>query len=242
MSQSQEQSGAEETALTLKEFATTLYHNKRANNYFKFLKDFPQDKLDEFFQELLRQVGNAVDTGNIDQLEQLVQGSQVTGYRPSEEVQRKRAQTVYPPIPLAILTKPLNQSTVALFTTGAIHKKDQTNWLPPDHTYEQAVQDVRSALERFASWRLIERDTPVSELQVSHIAYDITAAQRDVNVIFPLERFRELEAEGFIGHLAPVNYSIHGLTNLQRLEQQAAPQWAQEIKATGVDAVFLTAG
>ncbi len=242
MSQSQEQNSTDEVALTLKEFATTLYHNKRANNYFKFLKDFPQDKLDEFFQELLRQVGNAVDTGNLSELEQLVQRSQVAGYRPSEEVQRKRAQTAPQSVPLAALTKPLNQSTVALFTTGAIHKKDQPGWIPEGQTYEQAVRDVRSAVERFPSWRLIERETSVNDLQVSHIAYDITAAQRDVNVIFPLERFRELEAEGYIGHLAPLNYSMQGLTNLQRLEQQTAPQWAQEIKAAGIDAVFLTAG
>lgn len=229
-------------ALTLKEFAATLYHNVRANNYFKFLKDFGEEKLDAFLQQLLREVGNTIDSGDITELAKLVQRNQVEGYRPSAQVQAKRAQTAPKPVPLVPLTKPLSQSTIALFTTAAVHKKDQPGWYPPEQTYQQAIKDTRSAIERFASWRLIERDTPTSELEVSHIAFDISAAQHDVNVIFPLERFRELEAENFIGHLAELNYSIQGLTNLQRLEQEAAPRWAEEIKATGVDAVFLTPG
>jgi D-proline reductase (dithiol) PrdB len=131
---------------------------------------------------------------------------------------------------------------VALFTTGAIHKKNQPGWISEGQTYDEAVRDVRAALERFPSLRLIERDTPVSELIVSHIAFDISAAQRDINVIFPLERFQELAVEGYIRQLAPLNYSMQGLTNLQRLEQEYAPRWAAEIKAAGIDAVFLTPG
>jgi D-proline reductase (dithiol) PrdB len=228
--------------LTLKEFATTLYHNIRANNYFKFLKDFPPEKLDVFFQQLLREVGNTIDSGDITELARLVQQTQVEGYRPSAEVARKRSQSAPQPVTLVPLTKPLSKSTIALFTTAAVRKKDQVGWYPPEQTYMEALKEVRSAFERFPSWRFIERDTSTSELEVGHIAFDITAAQRDLNVIFPIERFRELEVEGYIGQLAEVNYSIQGLTNLQRLEQEAAPGWAKEIKARGVDAVFLTPG
>ncbi len=228
--------------LTLKEFATSLYHGKRANNYFKFLKDFPDNKLDSFLQELLRQVGTAIDTGDIQGLEELVQITQVEGYQPSPEVQAKRVQTAPKPVTLAQLSKPLNQSTIALFTTAAVHKKDQAGWYPPDQTYAEAIQNVRSAFERFPSWRLIEREVASSDLTISHIAFDISAAQRDLNVIFPLERFRELEKEGYIGRLADINYSMQGLANLQRLEQETSHEWAQTIKAAGVEAVFLTPG
>ncbi len=237
-----QETGQPAPELTLREFAKTLYHNKRYNNYFKFLKDFPEEKLDLFFQELLKQVGHTIDTGDTSQLTRLVQHTQVEGYKPTEQVQAKRSQTAPQAVPLATLSKPLNQSNIALFTTAAIRKSNQPNWYPAEQTYDEAVKDVMSSFERFATWRIIEKDTPVSDLEVTHVAFDITAAQQDVNVIFPLERFRELEKAGFIGKLADLNYSMQGLTNLQRLEQEIAPQWAQEIKAAGVDAVFLTPG
>jgi D-proline reductase (dithiol) PrdB len=73
------------------------------------------------------------------------------------------------------------------------------------------------------------------------VAYDIRAVQKDINVIVPLTRFRELAQEGVIGALAERNYSYHGLTNIPRLVQESVPQWTQMFTDDGVDAVFLTA-
>ena len=75
-----------------------------------------------------------------------------------------------------------------------------------------------------------------------YLALRLRAAQKDINVIFPLTLFRELAHEGRIGALAERNYSYHGLTNIPRLVNESAPQWAQMLKDDGVDAVFLTAG
>ena len=71
--------------------------------------------------------------------------------------------------------------------------------------------------ERFPSLRVISAETPDESMHVGHVAYDIRAATKDVNVIFPLTRFRELAHEGIIGALAERNYSYHGLTNIPRL-------------------------
>jgi hypothetical protein len=60
--------------------------------------------------------------------------------------------------------------------------------------------------------------------------------------MLPLTRFHELEAAGEIGELAPTAYSFHGLTNVPRLRDEFAPQWAAELQQEGVDAVFLTPG
>ena len=54
--------------------------------------------------------------------------------------------------------------------------------------------------------------------------------------------FRELAQDEVIGALAERNYSYHGLTNIPRLMQESAPQWAQMLKDDGVDAVFLIPG
>lgn len=71
-------------------------------------------------------------------------------------------------------------------------------------------------------------------------AYDLRAASRDINVIFPLEYLRTLEAPGESGELAPNAYSFHVLTNVPRLREVFALTWAQQVLQEGVEAAALT--
>src|SRR5260370_24279333 len=50
--------------LSLTAFAASLYHAQRADNYFKFLKNFSEEDLANFLQGLLRQVGDAIAHGS----------------------------------------------------------------------------------------------------------------------------------------------------------------------------------
>jgi D-proline reductase (dithiol) PrdB len=226
--------------LSLKDFAASLYHAERVDNFFKFLKNFSEQDLADFVQGLLRQVGDAIDDGSTDALARFVQQGQVAAYVPTQIPTPFRPD--FPDAPFSPLRKPLREATVALFSSGAIYRDDQEPYYPADLTYEQAVRDVRKATERFPSLRVIPAETPEGRLRVGHVAYDIRAAQKDINVIFPLTRFHELAQEGVIGALAQRNYSYHGLTTIPRLMQESAPQWAQMLKDDGVDAVFLTPG
>lgn len=233
--------------LTMRAFADSLYHAERADNYFKFLKNLPEAEVDTFFQALLREVGDAIDTGDTAALAHLVQQTQARAYAPPPAASPPRPQQMMQlaepaPLPQARLKKPLQEARVALFTTGAIYVEGQEPFYPADWTYEYALRQARTFFERVPSLRLIPRETPLEDLRVRHIAYDIRAAQRDVNVMLPLTRFRELEAAGEIGELAPNAYSFHGLTNVPRLRDESAPQWAQDVLQEGIDAVFLTPG
>jgi D-proline reductase (dithiol) PrdB len=42
----------------------------------------------------------------------------------------------------------------------------------------------------------------------SSVNFDRTGFQEDLNIVFPIDRFKELEDEGFIGSLASINYSF----------------------------------
>ncbi len=239
-SQSREPDLSKPEPLSLKAFAASLYHAERADNSFKFLKNFSEEDLASFVQGLLRQVGDAIDDDSTDALARFVEQGQVAAYVPTQTPAPFRPD--FPDAPFAPLLKPLHEATVALFGSGAIYRDDQDPYYPAELTYEQAVRDVRKATERFPSLRVIPAETPEERLRVGHVAYDIRAAQKDINVIFPLTRFRELAQDGVIGALAQRNYSYHGLTNIPRLMQESAPQWAQMLKDDGVDAVFLTPG
>lgn len=226
--------------LSLTAFAVSLYHARHADNFFKFLKNFSEEDLANFLQGLLRQVGDAIDDDSTEALARFVEQGQVAAYLPTQTPAPFRPD--FPDAPFAPLRKPLREATVALFTSGAVYLDDQDPYYPAELSYEQAVRDVRKATERFPSLRVIPAQTPEERLRVGHVAYDIRAAQKDINVIFPLIRLRELAQEGVIGSLAQRNYSYHGLTNIPRLVQESAPAWAQMLKDDGVDAVFLTAG
>jgi D-proline reductase (dithiol) PrdB len=237
----------EETpALSLQAFADSLYHGERADNYFKFLHNFPEPVLAEVLQGLLREIGDAIDTGETAALARFVQQTQVRAYLPPPDSVQRPAQMLQlaepVPLPQAPLSRPLSQSRVALFTTGAVALKDQEPFYPADWSYDEAVRHARTFLQRDPTLKLIPKATPNDQLRVDHIAYDLRAVRRDINVIFPMEHLRNLEAQGEIGELASNAYSFHGLTNVPRLRDVFAPEWANQLVQEGVEAAVLTPG
>jgi len=93
---------------------------------------------------------------------------------------------------------------------------------------------------RDADYRVIPADTRPDELLISHISvnFDRTGFQEDWNVVFPLDRLRELAAEGAIGKVAPIHYSFMGATDPVQMEPYARAL-AELLKQDSVDAVLL---
>ena len=74
----------------------------------------------------------------------------------------------------------------------------------------------------------------------SSVNFDRTGFTEDVNVVFPLSRFRELADRGVVGSLADVHYSFMGAGLLPGAYEHGAAQVAGLLKQDRVDAVFLT--
>jgi hypothetical protein len=53
------------------------------------------------------------------------------------------------------------------------------------------------------------------------VNFDRTGFQEDVNVVFPLDRLRELHKEGVVGAIARRHYSFMGASPIQALEPKA---------------------
>ena len=131
-------------------------------------------------------------------------------------------------VPWAPLTKPLDQCSFALVSTGGIYVEGQE---PYDVDREDGDY----------SFREIPRDTPQERIRVRHPSYDISGPLTDINCVLPLDRFRELESEGVIGGLAPLSYSFMGLIRQpQGLMEETGPEVARRLKEEGVDAALLT--
>jgi len=122
--------------------------------------------------------------------------------------------------------KPLEQARVALLSSSGISRKDQEPYDPL----------TRSNL----SYREIPKDTRAEDLVINYAYYDHSDADRDPNIVFPIDRFRELEQEGFIGELAEINYGL-GMGRMYKrtaLRTQLAAEIASKLKKANVDALF----
>jgi D-proline reductase (dithiol) PrdB len=92
-----------------------------------------------------------------------------------------------------------------------------------------------------ADYRVIPGSAAAGSLRMSHVSvnFDRSGFQEDVNVVFPLERLRELEAEGVIGSISDFHYSFMGAAPIRALEPKAR-ELAALLKKDRVDAVLLT--
>jgi D-proline reductase (dithiol) PrdB len=92
---------------------------------------------------------------------------------------------------------PLNKRRVAIITTAGLHgRHDRPFQMGPDDYY-----------------RVIPGNVQANDLVMSHMAasFDRTGFQRDWNVVFPIDRLREMVAEGIIGSLADFHYSYNSI-------------------------------
>ena len=91
--------------------------------------------------------------------------------------------------PWAPVVKPLADMTVALITTAGVHLKTDS---PFDMNNKSGD----------GSFRVIHSGVQTDDLAITHDYYDHTDADLDVNIVFPLDRLRELSAEGIVGAVA----------------------------------------
>ena len=118
----------------------------------------------------------------------------------------------------------LNKRRIALITTAGLHGRD-------DQPFQINPNDF---------YRTIPGNVQADDLIMSHLAasFDRTGFQRDWNVVFPLDRLRELEAEKTIGGLAQHHYSFNSAHEPAEFKE-AANQVAELLEKDGVNAVLL---
>ncbi len=119
---------------------------------------------------------------------------------------------------------PLSQRRVALVTTAGLHRVD-------DEAFD--VVDL--------SYRVIPGEIDLDELTMTHssVHFDRVGFHEDVNTVFPLDRLRELAADGTIGSVAEHHYSLMGAGWPPEMIEPTAVELARLLQADGVDAICL---
>jgi D-proline reductase (dithiol) PrdB len=119
---------------------------------------------------------------------------------------------------------PLNQRRVAIVSTAGLHRRD----------------DRPFTLDPGDYYRVIPGDIQANDLVMSHVStnFDRTGFQQDWNVVFPLDRLRELAREGVIGSVADFHYSFMGVHDPMSVETEARAV-ARLLKKDRADGVLL---
>ena len=119
---------------------------------------------------------------------------------------------------------PLGERRVAIISTAGLHRKEDRPFTFDPGDY----------------YRVIPGNIQANELIMSHVStnFDRSGFQKDWNVIFPLDRLRELQDQGVIGSIAEYHYSFMGAHDPVPMESTAR-SLAGFLKKDGVDAALL---
>ena len=91
-----------------------------------------------------------------------------------------------------------------------------------------------------ADYRILPGDAEPGDIVMTHISvnYDRTGFQQDLNVVYPLDRLREMAAAGEIGGVADHHYSFMGASDPVSMEPYARDV-AAAMRAEGTDTALL---
>ena len=90
-------------------------------------------------------------------------------------------------------------------------------------------------------YRAVPGSWKTDEILISHVSinFDRAGFQRDLNVVYPIDRLREFAAEGVIGSVAETHYTVMGSTDPAAMVA-AADGIAAALHADHVTGVVLT--
>jgi D-proline reductase (dithiol) PrdB len=119
---------------------------------------------------------------------------------------------------------PLRERRIAIVSTAGLHKRD-------DRPFQFDPNDF---------YRVIPGDVHPNDLVMSHLSssFDRSGFQRDWNVVFPLDRLREMVDDGVIASLADFHYSISVVHQPEEFKVMAY-EIADLLKKDKVNAVLL---
>jgi D-proline reductase (dithiol) PrdB len=134
-------------------------------------------------------------------------------------------------VPFTPFEGDLGKASVSIVTAGGVHLRDQEPFNIADE-----LGDL--------GYRVIAEDVDSAELMVTHHHYDHSDADKDINVVFPIDVLRDLKQERFIGGVARKHIGYMGYTmQLKAMYEGTAREIANEIdKGSRADLVVLTGG
>ncbi len=146
-----------------------------------------------------------------------------------EEFRTEYEMPVFKKIPPAAPVKDIKHATIALVSSGGIVPLGN-----PDH--------IRvSSAESFGKYDISKLDDMNDKNYESvHGGYDRVWANKNPDVVVPLDIMRQLEKEGVYAKLHPYFYTTTGTGTAVSFGEKFGQEIGEELKKAGVDAAILT--
>ena len=123
-----------------------------------------------------------------------------------------------------LVTKPVNESRVALLTSAALRLNRQKPFAP--------AEDL--------TYRLIPSDSEPSEVVIDHHSRIGPVPRQNPEIVFPMTALASLAAKKIVGSLSPIHVSfMGGIRRHHEVENELAPTIARELKQAAVDLALL---
>jgi D-proline reductase (dithiol) PrdB len=134
------------------------------------------------------------------------------------------------PIPWTPVTRPLSTCRVALVTTSGVHHRGQQPFDMDDGEGDPSLREIDPA-------------SIGNDYRITHDYYDHSDAEKDLNIVLPVDRLRELQNEGVIGSQALRHFSLMGHIDghhIATLVNETARKIIARLRQDAVDVVLLT--
>ncbi|HEY7714568.1 MAG TPA: hypothetical protein VIE90_08665 [Candidatus Binatia bacterium] len=122
------------------------------------------------------------------------------------------------------ITKPINDSRVALLTSAALRLTSQQPFVPREDL----------------SYRRVPSDPNAGKIIIDHHSGIGTVPKQDPEIVFPRRALAALVEKRIVGAASPFHFSfMGGVRRHQEIEQVLAPALAEELAAAEVDLALL---
>ena len=223
---------------SFEQFRTSFSYGSRSDLNFKFLKATPDDEAAEFLRVLLDELGNAYDTGDISRLIETAIAAQIAGYAPREGSDPPRF--LFDDGPFTPLGPPIADAKIGLVTTTGhfVEGDDPAPLGLQGMSQQEAMDNISQLLREAPVLSKLPADTARDKLRIRHGGFDISSAEIDPNVCFPIDTLASLVEDQTIASTSSTFYSFPGATSQGRL-RKALDEWVATILNESVDAVLL---
>jgi D-proline reductase (dithiol) PrdB len=172
------------------------------------------------------------------------ESKQVDSYRFLDRLTKKLVQTwvgleteweLPTEIPWTPLSRPVNESTVALISSAGLALKT-------DRPFDQEGER-RNPWWGDPSYRVLPRTVTEEEVRLYHLHMHPRVAEQDLNTLLPAQRLLEFESRGEIRRAAANHYSFMGyILEPQVLLAESVPAMIRNMERDGVNVVILVPG
>ena len=122
------------------------------------------------------------------------------------------------------ITKPVNQSTIALLSSAALRLQNQKPFVPREDL----------------SYRRIPADPAAGAIIIDHHSGIGRVPKQDPEIVFPRTALASLAQQGIIGAISPFHFSLMGgVRRAQEIEHDLAPAIAADLGKMAVDLALL---